>query len=139
LHEPAADTSNHAADPVRVWTVTCEYAATGEGSTYCILFTRAWPSSDDFAVAPSFHTNHQGKRILDQGQLKCSQHELALEKFSKTFGAYYAIGATVYPGLHFDNPAAQLLIGPTLQDKLIAWEAKAGGFEYRSSMHVNFW
>lgn len=121
-----------------VYTVMAEYFATGEGVTRMILFTRAYPSQDDYEVEPSFDTDDEGKMIFKEGVLKYAPEVIALRKFTEVFGSFYARGADVKQGLHFDNLAARMLISKELQEKLEDWSTDAGGFEYYTSLHLNF-
>ena len=122
-----------------VFTVSCEYFATGEGTTYMILFTRGYPRHEDYEVQPSYPYNEATKKYeYNPGKLKISPEEVARKIFAEKFGGYFARGAEVKVGLHFDSRAAELLISKELQDKLVDWNKDAGGFEYHSSLHVNF-
>ena len=121
-----------------VFTVEADYSATGEGVTYMIMFTRAYPLQEDYKVKPSFVTKEDGTIFFEEGELKYPREQVAINEFTKLFGSYYALGATVKEGLHFDNPSAKRLVSPELQAKLIDWEKEAGGFEYHASLHLNF-
>jgi len=50
--------------------VVCDYSATGEGRTICILITYALPRYEDYEVAPSFERGDDGKLIRVPGVLK---------------------------------------------------------------------
>jgi hypothetical protein len=67
-----------------MYTVIADYIATGEGRTVMVLYTRALGADDGI--------------------------ENALTQFKSNFGAYYAQGATVYSGLKFDCPGADLFV-----------------------------
>ena len=121
-----------------VYTVESEYFATGEGMTYMLMFTRAYPSQEDYEVKPSFVTKEDGRMVFEEGKLKNTPEQIALKQFAEKFGSYFARGATAKEGLHFDSGSARLLVSPELQAKLKDWEKNAGGLEYYSSMHVNF-
>lgn len=96
-----------------MYTVTCNYFATGEGTTYVVLFTRGYGHNDDPRVN-------------------------AMETFKRHFGDYLAIGATVQDGMVFDFPGSKLLVGDKLKETLEDWVKDAGGLEYHASLHVNF-
>lgn len=121
-----------------VYTVTAEYFGTGEGVTHMVLFTRAYPSQDDYEIKPSFETDAEGTMIYKEGVLKYKPELIALKRFVKVFGSFYAQGADVKEGLHFDSMSAKLLISNELQEKLMNWNTDAGGFEYHTSLHLNF-
>jgi hypothetical protein len=96
-----------------MYTVTCDYFATGEGRTIMLLITRGYGPSDD------------GK-------------ENALANFKEVFGDYYAIGADVMEGIQFDVPGAKLLLSDDIKTSLLDWVNDAGGLEYHAKIHVNF-
>ena len=94
-----------------MYTVSNSYFGTGEGVTHMVLFTKGY------------------------GDLNGPENALA--DFKKQFGSYYAIGAMVQQGLHFDFSGANLLVGDNLRARLDDWAKKAGGLEYHASLHVN--
>lgn len=96
-----------------MYTVFCDYFATGEGRTFMLLITRGYGESDD------------GK-------------ENALETFKEVFGDYYAIGAEIRDGIDFNIPGAKFLLSEELKNSLLDWEKDAGGLEYHATLHVNF-
>lgn len=96
-----------------MYTVTCEYFATGEGITYMVLFTRGYGPEDDLRAN-------------------------AMSTFRELFGDYFAIGADVHDGMIFDFPGSNLLVSDQLRAKLEDWVKDAGGLEYHASLHVNF-
>lgn len=121
-----------------MFTVSCEYFGTGEGMTHMILFTRAYPEHDDYETPPSFEKDADGNMFYKEGVLKYKPELIALRRFIKVFGSFYAQGADVKEGLHFDSNSAKFLISPELQAKLEDWNKDAGGFEYHTSLHLNF-
>jgi hypothetical protein len=96
-----------------MYTVTCDYFATGEGRTIMLLITRGYGPSDD-------------------------SKENALNTFKSIFGDYYAIGADIMEGIQFDVPGAKLLLSDAIKTSLLDWEKDAGGLEYHAKIHVNF-
>lgn len=98
-----------------IYTVTCDYLATGEGRTVMVLITRAY-GSDDGA------TN-------------------ALNRFKEIFGDWYAQGAEVEEGLQLNKSWIGQIISKNTRMDLMRWESgddPPGGLEYFSSLHVNF-
>jgi hypothetical protein len=95
-----------------MYTVTCDYFATGAGMTHMVLFTRGYGPNE-----PA---------------------ENAMASFKRIFGDYYAIGAEIKEGLDFDFPGAKFLISDKMRTNIIEWEKEAGGLEYHASFHVNF-
>ena len=96
-----------------MYTVTCNYSATGEGHTYMVLYTTGCGPEDDLRAN-------------------------AMATFKKIFGDYFAIGAEVQDGMVFDFPGSKLLIGDQLKATLEDWVKDAGSLEYYASLHVNF-
>lgn len=96
-----------------MYTVSCEYFATGEGHTFMVLFTRGYGSNED---------------PMDN----------AMESFRKLFGGYFAQGADVKEGIDFEFAGAKFLLSNELKAKLLEWEKDAGGLEYHAKLHVNF-
>jgi hypothetical protein len=103
-------------DMSSIYTVTCDYAATGEGRTLMLLITRVYGSQDGA-------TN-------------------ALERFKEIFGDYYAQGAKVEEGLQLNKSWIPLLMSAAARKKLMEWQlldrTEFSNFEYFSNLHVNF-
>jgi len=96
-----------------MYTVTNSYFATGEGITHMVLFTKGYGKDAD-------------------------RSKNAFETFERHFGAYYAQGAEITPGLRFEFNGAKLMISDELRAKLQQWAEQAGGLEYHATLHVNF-
>lgn len=96
-----------------MFTVSCNYFATGEGVTHMVLYTRGYGADADPA-------------------------KNAIDAFERHFGSYFARGAEVREGLDFDFNGAKLLVSDHLRTKLQDWIKHAGGLEYHASIHVNF-
>ncbi len=100
-----------------IYTVTCDYAATGEGRTLMLLVT---------------HAHGHG---LQDGAVN------ALERFSSIFGSYYAQGAEVEEGLQLNKSWITWVVSGETRKNLMSWQdgdSAPGGLEYFSSLHVNF-
>ena len=95
-----------------VYTVYADYSATGEGTVYMALITRAYGPN--------------------------TKEENALNRFKELFGSYMASGAIVTAGLYFDFPGNKILISNDLRDRIVDWNRDAGGLEWHSSLHLNF-
>jgi hypothetical protein len=93
-----------------IYTVTCDYAASGEGRTLMLLITRGHGPNDGA-------TN-------------------ALERFKGIFGSYYAQGATVEEGLQLCKHWIPWMITGETRKNLMSWQDSAN-LEYFSSLHVN--
>jgi len=96
-----------------MYTVICEYYATGEGIFRAVMYTRGYGPSD-------------------------SGLENARESFAKKFGSYYATCAEVHKGLVFEFPGSETLVSEGLKRQLLAFVRDAGGLEYEASFYANF-
>jgi hypothetical protein len=108
---PAVET----VDPLKtnMYTVQMHYGATGEGTTYAVMYTRGYGPNTD-------------------------PKKNALEEFARVFGEYYAHGAEVHNGMVFDFYGSHLLVSESLKTSLINSVRDAGGLEYYASYHVNY-
>lgn len=94
-----------------MYTVWSKDFATGEGVTYSVLYTFGYGEHDDNRVN-------------------------ALEEFKRTFGSWYALGASVEEGLQFDFPGAKYLVSPEVQAALSKWTD--ANRSYHAQFHSNF-
>ena len=93
-----------------MYTVYCDYTATGEGRTIMVLFTKAYG--------------------LDSPEVNAKM------RFVELFGEYYGIGADFYEGLKFDFPNADLLLSDRIKQALLGAQ-DAGNLEYHAHLHFN--
>lgn len=121
--------------------VVCDYMATGEGSTLCILITMAYPAHDDYEESTSY-TNPDGSFHFEMPALKegITPGLIAIRQFAEEFGDYYAIGAeNLYEKDFLIRCASRL---PAYVVKMIEdqkWpDRAAGNFYYASKLHVNY-
>jgi hypothetical protein len=107
--------ANENIDPLKtnMCTVIMQYFATGEGTTYAVMYTRGYGPHAD-------------------------RKKNALDNFVLQFGEHYAFGAEVYDGMVFDFPGNMLLVSESLKRSLINSVRDAGGLEYHASYHVNY-
>lgn len=103
-----------------VYTVTCDYSATGEGRTLMVLYTRGHPRG------PNYDDPTKDGRYW------------ALENFKEKFGDWFTMGAKVHDGMIFDFPGSEHLLSDVLKKSLQDWEKTAGGLEYHACLHFNF-
>ncbi len=96
-----------------MYTVWCEYGATGEGQTFKVLFTSGNNGSHE------------------------DRERNALEEFGRIFGGYYKHLANVETGFVFDFDGAAFLLGDILKQTLINF-SKDGHVSYHASFHYNF-
>ena len=94
-----------------MYTVVASYYATGEGTTFMVLYTRGFGEGDGI--------------------------DNAMNRFKEIFGDYYALGATVYSGMKYDIDKSKILITPWLRKSLEEWEKEYWNLEYYFSIHLN--
>ena len=121
--------------------VVCDYMATGEGSTVCILITKAYPEHDDYEKSNSY-TNPDGSFHFEMPELKegITPGLIAKRQFAQEFGDYYALGAENLDEKEFLLRFASRL--PEYVVKMIEaqkWpDRAAANFYYASRLHVNY-
>lgn len=120
-----------------IFTVSCEVYGTGEGMTYCILYTRAYPTASDYKEEPSFISTGDNTHQYNPGVLKNTGEERALSEFKEIFGDYFASSAEVSHGLSFESRSAKMLVSPAMQSRLLDWSS-AGNIKFHSMVHANF-
>ena len=102
-------------DPLKtnMCTVIMQYGATGDGTTYAVMYKRGYcPHAD--------------------------RKKNALDNFIRQFGEFYSYGAEVHDGMVFDFHGSHLLVSENLKTVLIDFVRDAGGLEYHASIHMNF-
>jgi hypothetical protein len=95
-----------------MYTVWADYGATGEGITYMVLYTRGDYGNSD------------------------NNTENALNEFKDIFGSFYASGACVQEGLHFDFPGIEYLVSDTIRKIMPDYLNRCNQIYY-ASYHVN--
>lgn len=121
--------------------VVMDYLATGEGSTRCILITRAYPNHDDYEESNS-HMNADGTFHWEMPKLKegVTPQTIALRQFTDEFGAFYARGAEIISEEEFINRWRKYV--PSYILKVIEDQHNpnlaAGNVYYASKFHVNY-
>lgn len=93
-----------------MYTVSCDYFGTGEGSTVMVLITKGYGPK--------------------------TPKENAMDEFSRIFGAYYAMGAEIHEGIKTDFLGSKLVIPEKTIE--ILQKNDAGNMNYFASMHVNY-
>ena len=116
--------------------VVCDYFATGEGSTKCILITRAYPSQEDYDEDMSYTTD-DGTFHWVPSQVKegVTSSTIALREFIQEFGSWYAKGAENLSKEEFLKRFSNHL--PAWMPELIEKD-DAPGFYYASRLHLNY-
>lgn len=121
--------------------VVCDYMATGEGLTRCLLITMAYPKQEDYKESNS-HMNPDGSFHFEMPELKphITPKLIAMREFKEEFGAHYAIGAEYISEEKFKEK--WLKHCPPYFDKLIADQSDstkaAGNIYYAQKLHVNY-
>lgn len=113
-----------------------DYFATGEGSTKCLMITRAYPRQDDYETAPSFDAENLK---YDPGKLKYSKEEIAKREFADTFGSYMAHGVEVMDRDSFFARFGAYI--PATVEKVVKPkddEFGPGNFKWHTEFHINF-
>lgn len=103
--------------------MTCDYYATGEGRTICLLITRAYPRSDDYE-----------DRMNEK--LKYSAEEIAKREFSEKFGSWLVRGAEHLSREDFLKKYSHYL--PSFVEKSLTDKDQLVNFNFAQSLHVNF-
>lgn len=66
----------------------CDYMATGEGRTICLMICMPYPQPEDYEVQPRFDEQWQ----YIPGVLKTSTRDIAARRFREKFGDHLSIG-----------------------------------------------
>jgi hypothetical protein len=72
--------------------LACDYYATGEGRTLCLLITRAYPHTDDYETYGSYdqETGEYTPPVMKEGH---TAKVRAAREFAEHFGSWYLQGA----------------------------------------------
>ncbi len=105
--------------------LACDYYATGEGRTVCLLITRAYPHTDDYDQNFEIKQGHTPK-------------VRAAREFAEHFGGYYLQGAENLSRAEFVKRFGHLL--PEFAHKLLdaAGNDRPGNFNFAQQFHFNF-
>lgn len=113
--------------------VVCDYFATGEGRTICVLITYINPREADYEIKPSYGYTRDGKLQLNPGTLKTSENDILYRDFKEIFGDYLAIGAEYLDKDAFINRFGRFV--PEFVIKSI--NEPMGNFRYFAEIHYN--
>lgn len=113
--------------------VASDYYATGEGRTVCLLITRAYPRSEDYATESRFEDG-----MFIPGELANSAKFRAAREFTEEFGSYFAQGAENLPREEFLKRFGNHL--PPYTEKILNPEPGEGpgNFNLKLQIHMNF-
>ena len=115
--------------------LACDYYATGEGRTVCLLITRAYPRSDDYETHGNYTDGVYTLPVMKPGH---TPKVIAAREFIEKFGSYLAQGAENLPREEFLARFGHLL--PEFAHKLINAEGdnRPGNFNFAQEFHFNF-
>lgn len=113
--------------------LACDYFATGEGRTICLLVTRAYPKTEDYSMEPSF-----GETGYHPGVLANSAKFRAAREFVKHFGSFYAQGAENLPKEEFIEKFGRFLSEPVLNLLKLEGDDRPGNLSFSQEFHFNF-
>lgn len=102
--------------------MSCDYSASGEGRTVCLLITRAYPRAEDYT---------ENSRVL-----KNSTADRGIREFTEEFGGYLAIGAQFHSQEEFLNKYKQYI--PEFAVKMLNSDEQPGNFNFKQAFHFNF-
>lgn len=115
--------------------LACDYYATGEGRTVCLLITRAYPHTDDYETHCSYTDGVYTPPVMKTGH---TPKVIAAREFIEKFGSYLAQGAENLPREEFIGRFGHLL--PEFAHKLINAKGndRPGNFNFSQQFHFNF-
>lgn len=105
--------------------IVCDYYATGEGRTVCVLITRAYPRADDY--------EERMGGVLKRGH---TPKVIAAREFVEDFGEWMAMGAENLPREEFLTRYEHHL--PVYLKKLLEDEDQPGNLHFSQRVHLNF-
>ncbi len=111
--------------------IACDYFATGEGRTICLLITRAYPKQEDYKTEARFDETG-----FHPGELANTAKFRAAREFVKHFGTWYAQGAENLPKEEFLEKFGRFI--PEVVLKLLNSEDQPGNLSFRQEFHFNF-
>jgi hypothetical protein len=103
--------------------LACDYYATGEGRTLCLLITRAYPSTEDYDENYDIKAGHTAK-------------VRAAREFADEFGGWYTQGAENLTREEFLKRFGNHL--PPYTEKILTSEDGPGNFNLKLQIHMNY-
>lgn len=103
--------------------LACDYYATGEGRTVCLLITRAYPRTEDYDENYEIKSGHTPK-------------VRAAREFSEEFGGWYTQGAENLTREEFLKRFGNHL--PPYTEKILTSEDGPGNFNLKLQIHMNY-
>lgn len=113
--------------------VACDYSATGEGRTICLLVTRAYPYTEDYVKQSWF--DEEGKWHYEP-ETKNTPEERALREFTVKFGGWMRQGAEVLDRDEFLKRFSNLLSPVVIN--MLSTTSIPGNMNFSQEFHINF-
>ncbi len=113
--------------------LACDYSATGEGRTICMLITRAYPYREDY-VKPSYF-DEEG-RWHYESETKNTPEDRAKREFVVRFGGFIAQGVEVLDKQTFLTRFAHML--PLSVKRMLLDSDQPGNMVFSQEFHFNF-
>lgn len=111
--------------------LACDYFATGEGRTICLLITRAYPFSEDYVIETGYdETGYYPDLLKNSAKLR------AAKEFIKYFGSYLAQGAENLPREEFLKKYGHFV--PEVVQKMLTDNEQPGNMVFKQEFHFNF-
>lgn len=104
--------------------LVCDYYATGEGRTICLLITRAYAHADDYEGTYPDYTYKNSAKFR------------AAREFIEHFGGWYAQGAENLPREEFLKRFGHFL--PDVVKNMLTDATQPGNLNFKQSFHFNF-
>lgn len=115
--------------------LACDYYATGEGRTLCLLITRAYPHTDDYETHGSYdsETGEYTPPVMKEGH---TAKVRAAREFTEEFGGWYTQGAENLSREEFLQRFGNHL--PPYTEKILNSEDGPGNFNLKLQIHMNY-
>ena len=118
--------------------LACDYYATGEGRTICLLITRAYPHTDDYETPGEYNseTGEYTPPVMKKGH---TAKVRAAREFAEKFGGYYLQGAENLPREEFLERYGHHL-PEYVKTNILELEGndRPGNFNFVQQLHLNF-
>lgn len=115
--------------------LACDYYATGEGRTVCLLITRAYPRNEDYETHGSYDTatGEYTPPVMKPGH---TAKVRAAREFADEFGGYYLQGAENLTREEFIQRFGNHL--PPYTEKILSDPDGPGNFNLKLQIHMNY-
>jgi hypothetical protein len=115
--------------------IACDYYATGEGRTVCLLITRAYPHTDDYETHGNYTDGVYTPPVMKAG---CTPKIRAAREFAEHFDSWYLQGAENLSRKEFLKRFSNHL--PPYTEKILSPDPGEGpgNFNLKLQIHMNF-